>query len=352
MLFFFFDFFDAHGFVWLISLVEDMKNILQLTQSNVKAQFHRLLINGGPGDLFGHSAVCDSGARMIVFGGSDPQGKFPGEVWMLNIEENSWKCIGADAGFSGRQFHSAIMYDGNMWVFGGLSNSIHQDLAVFDCSLLKWKMIASLGQVPSPRYGHCSVVHNDILYVFGGHDKNGFACNDLYEFHFSQLSWEKPLIRGIVPKEVYHHSAVVHEGSMYIFGGYRKNYNEISEYRFATKSWSFLQTSGNAPMPRWGHVAAVHGKSMYIIGGRDRVSNFSDCFCLNFETNVWKKIDCEGVDGRFFSSVIIFNDSLYVFGGRNIHSFCFNDTLKHSLKDWDMSVDDSLVRAFQIIFFR
>lgn len=312
-----------------------MKNILQLTtNSDSKVHFEQLDVKDGPGDLFGHTAVCDAsfGGRMIVFSGSDPKGKFPNDVWILDLEEMTWRCVNGEDCPNGRHFHSAVFYDGSMWIFGGTSNGIHQDLNVFNCSSLKWSTVTTLGVAPCPRYGHCSVVHNDIMYVFGGYDQNGFACNDLYEFDLASLTWSKPTISGVVPKEAYHHSGVVHKGSMYCFGGYRKAYNEILEYRFATKSWSFLQTSGNAPMPRWGHSAVVYGNCMYVVGGRDRVTNFSDCYCFNFDTNVWKKIECVGMEGRFFSSAILCNDSMYIFGGRNIHAFCFNDTLFHSLK--------------------
>jgi hypothetical protein len=105
----------------------------------------------------------------------------------------------------------------------------------------------------------------------------------------------------------------------------RKTYNEIQEYRFATKSWSFLHTSGPAPKPRWGHAAAVYNHHMFVFGGRDRVSNFQDLFCFNFDSRVWKKIECGGIDARFFCTGVVVEDCFYVFGGRNIHSFAFND---------------------------
>ncbi len=108
----------------------------------------------------------------------------------------------------------------------------------------------------------------------------------------------------------------------------RKTYNEIQEFRFATNTWSFLHTSGTAPKPRWGHVAVVLDRQMFVFGGRDRVSNFQDLFSFDFDSRVWRKIECSGVDSRFFCSGAALGDCMYVCGGRNIHSFAFNDVLR------------------------
>jgi len=69
------------------------------------------------------------------------------------------------------------------------------------------------------------------MYIFGGYDKDTFVSNDLYEFNFNTLTWKKVKTKGRYPKDRYHHSAVVYQGSMYIFGGF-KCFNELMEYRF------------------------------------------------------------------------------------------------------------------------
>jgi hypothetical protein len=51
------------------------------------------------------------------------------------------------------------------------------------------------------------------MYVYGGSDRNGFACNDVSEFSFVNLSWERA-VGGGAAQEAFHHSAVVYEGSM------------------------------------------------------------------------------------------------------------------------------------------
>lgn len=287
---------------------------------------------------------------MVVFGGSNNEGVFQAGVHFLNLGEKKWVTVPlSQDGPTGRHFHSCILYERSLWVFGGSSNGIHQDLFRFNLDSNHWSGVACLGTMPSPRHGHSAVVYNDCMYVYGGYDRMGFVCNDLYEFCFATLSWDRPA-QGSNAKEAFHHSAVVYQGSMYTFGGYRKSYNEIQEYRFATKTWSFLHTVGTPPKPRWGHAAVVSGNCMYVFGGRDRVSHFQDLYCFSFDTRMWHRVECDGIDGRFFCSGVVHDSWLYVFGGRNVHNFSFHDTWKVSLKEaTEDRRDDSIVDDMQAL---
>ncbi len=210
--------------------------------------FERVGAAGGgeaPVEMFGHSTVVDPceqrrcslcaslyscalvfaafGGRIIVFGGADITGAvFYNDVWLLSVAHNRWTRVKAEglSAPSGRHFHSCVLFERALWVFGGSSNSIHQDLYKFNLDTLHWSSVGTLGVLPSPRHGHSAIVYNDCMYVYGGFDRNGFACNDVCEFSFATLSWDKPVHAGAA-QEAYYHSAVAYEGSMYTFGGYR-----------------------------------------------------------------------------------------------------------------------------------
>lgn len=72
---------------------------------------------------------------------------------------------------------------------------------------------------------------------------------------------------------------------------------------------------------------------MFVFGGRDRVGNFQDLYSFNFDSRVWRRVETSGVDARFFSSLSVFEQWMYIFGGRNIHSFAFNDLLRVNVAD-------------------
>lgn len=160
---------------------------------------------------------------MLVLGGSLAGGHFSADLWTLSLHTRVWHSqpVGS-SGPSGRSFHSCVLHDRSLWVFGGTSNGIYADLHQYNLDTNTWTAVAAAGRAPTPRYGHTAVVVGDTMYVYGGYDQMGFACNELFEFSFVTLTWDKPATCGAVPKEAYHHSAVVHQGSMYTFGGYRK----------------------------------------------------------------------------------------------------------------------------------
>jgi hypothetical protein len=69
--------------------------------------------------------------------------------------------------------------------------------------------------------------------------------NDLLRFDVKEKSWGRAVSNGLPPAPRYHHSAVVHGCSMYIFGGFSgdihsnsnlTNRNDLWEYKFTTGS--------------------------------------------------------------------------------------------------------------------
>lgn len=91
---------------------------------------------------------------------------------------------------------------------------------------------------------------------------------------------------GVPPAPRYHHSAVVHEGSMFIFGGYTgdlhsnsnlANRNDLWEYKFGNGQWTEWHYDPpstpdprrrKAPVPRSAHSAAVYDGKLIIFAGR------------------------------------------------------------------------------------
>jgi hypothetical protein len=70
---------------------------------------------------------------------------------------------------------------------------------------------------------------------------------------------------------------------------------------------------------------------MYIFGGRDAVSHFSDVFEFHFETLSWKRASADGITPRFFAAAVADDEYLFVFGGKNIHNFPYNELYKYNL---------------------
>eukprot|EP00817_Percolomonadidae_sp_ATCC50343_P002089 CAMPEP_0117419084 /NCGR_PEP_ID=MMETSP0758-20121206/727_1 /TAXON_ID=63605 /ORGANISM="Percolomonas cosmopolitus, Strain AE-1 (ATCC 50343)" /LENGTH=94 /DNA_ID=CAMNT_0005199957 /DNA_START=457 /DNA_END=741 /DNA_ORIENTATION=- len=66
---------------------------------------------------------------------------------------------------SGRQGHTSIAYNGQLWIFGG--NDSNQ-LIKFDPILAKFELIQSYGDVPHGRNHHSATQLDHYMYILGG----------------------------------------------------------------------------------------------------------------------------------------------------------------------------------------
>jgi len=134
------------------------------------------------------------GGTLIIFGGCDDQGQFCTDLHFFTLENRKWSVMLAKEcpGFpKGRQFHTAVIYEDWMYIFGGNSNGYYNDLHRFHLDLCQWEEVvprSDPSQTPTPRAGHSAVVYDRHMYVFGGYDKFGMSCNDLYQLNFGLFS--------------------------------------------------------------------------------------------------------------------------------------------------------------------
>lgn len=290
-----------------------------------------------PPDIYGHTAVLDEGGGgvMIIFGGCNTKGEFLSTLHELNLETFTWRKVSNLSGTpEARQFHSAVLHHGYMYVFGGTGNTTYNDLHRYHIDTQTWSKVKTRGSVPSKRYGHTAVVLGDSMYIFGGFDQAyGLARNDLYTLNLVTMEWKLMKTEGIIPKDLYHHCAVVHQGSMYVCGGCGPLVPELLEYRFGSNTWSVVNTTGGPRTARWGCAAAVCQGVMLLCGGRDAVGNFGDLYEFHFESFSWIQTSgSHGISPRFFHSAIVHDDYMYIFGGRNLYHFSFSDLYKCSVE--------------------
>ena len=133
-----------------------------------------------------------------------------------------------------------------MILFGGHDGSRHlSDTHIFDFDTRTWMMVVTEGPPPIPRDSHVSVLHGNSMYVFGG--SSGVAMNDLHELqlpsnHTSPARW-RPVhtLQVDQPRDRFCHVAVVHNDSMYVFGGYdgTDRLNDFIRFDFSVYDLSF-----------------------------------------------------------------------------------------------------------------
>lgn len=116
--------------------------------------------------------------------------------------------------------------------------------------------------------------------------------NDLLRFDVKEMSWGRALLTGCPPAPRYHHSAVVHNTSMYVFGGYTgdihsnsnlTNKNDLFEYKFNSGQWVEWKFNSKSPVPvpRSAHGAAIFDNKLWIFAGYDGNARLNDMWTVS-----------------------------------------------------------------------
>lgn len=208
-------------------------NILKRAWAPVRA------VPGPPYPLEGHSAhmvqLEDGQAVMLVFFGYSPIYSYINKVQEYNIGSNSWQVLSTNgAGVLGGYGHSSVYDDASGCVFvhagyKALSNNKYglvDHLYRYHVHSRTWWILKDSGLA---RYLHSMVLLSGTLLVFGGNTHNDTSLsNGAKCFSADFLAYDIACDEWIVlPKPGLHrdmnrfgHSAVVSNGSMYIFGGF------------------------------------------------------------------------------------------------------------------------------------
>jgi len=184
--------------------------------------------------------------------------------------------------------------------------------------------------VGARRSKHTVVAYKDAVYVFGG-DNGKSMLNDLLRFDVKEKSWGRAFSNGPPPAPRYHHSAVVHESSMFIFGGYTgdihsnsnlHNRNDLWEYKFPTGQWIMWNGPGRKSVARSAHGAAVYDGKLWIFAGYDGNARLNDMWTISLlpgDTRQWEEVvqsgECPPTCCNF--PVAVARDCMFVFSGQS-----------------------------------
>ncbi len=87
-----------------------------------------------------------------------------------------------------RWAHTAVAYDGAMYICGGCNEkgANFKEVMQFGFNTYQWAVLKEVNNVhPSPRDSHASFAHKNKLYLFGGTSSNT-RLNDLWEFNIDK----------------------------------------------------------------------------------------------------------------------------------------------------------------------
>ncbi|XP_047737878.1 uncharacterized protein LOC108683196 [Hyalella azteca] len=152
-----------------------------------------------PSGRRGHSAVL-AGNKMIVYGGFQDLHGSTNEMWTFIVLQEVWQkvCCRGDLP-PARHAHTAVLYDGFMWVYGGMTDlQERNDLWKYHVESRTWTVVRAR-QGPGCLHSHVAAVLRGVMVVFGG-ERQGELLDELWRFHFSTLIWERLIPSGPKPQ--------------------------------------------------------------------------------------------------------------------------------------------------------
>ncbi|KAG8432130.1 hypothetical protein GDO86_016675 [Hymenochirus boettgeri] len=196
--------------------------------------------------------------------------------------------------------HASALYDGHVYLYGGRQDCHLGDLWRYNIEHNDWEQLPSTKEAPDSLEGHSMVAHKGVLYVFGG--LIDLAANQeqtpLWMYVIDTRMWYQGRSgknKGKRPTNRKGHSAVSYQGSMYIYGGYFDITGAVDEFwtfGFDTKTWSPVipRTRRLGPGPRHGHTAVTHNGAMYLFGGFKHMEEQNDLWRFDFRRHNWSNV--------------------------------------------------------------
>ncbi|CAG2123208.1 unnamed protein product, partial [Medioppia subpectinata] len=111
---------------------------------------------------------------------------------------------------------------------------------------------------PPSRHTHSAVMHNNSMYIYGGMT-DLIVRSDFWKWDFRTRRWHR-IKANKSPGELSGHTAIEAFNSMFIFGGEKSGtlLRDLWRYHFKTEHWERVNAEGIIPNSRCRHVAVVN----------------------------------------------------------------------------------------------
>ena len=256
-----------------------------------------------------HQAVVYQG-RLYVLGGYDGSANIE-DMWS-SADGKTWSLEAAPA-WPKRQLHQAVAHQGRLYVLGGNDGSTRYNDVWSWAKGENWSLNkANDDNGWEARNGHQVVSHNSRLYVLGGYDGTD-RLNDLWS-SVDGANWS---FEGNVEWTIRaRHQAVSHNGRLYVLGG--TSGNSLNSIRNDVWSWAegdsgWREEKGNNNdfwSKRYSYKALSRDGLLYVMGGFDNSFLSQNDVWSSADGVIWEKVADANWDGREGLAAVIFPSHL------------------------------------------
>ncbi|KAG7366449.1 Kelch motif-containing protein [Nitzschia inconspicua] len=244
--------------------------------------------NPGPPSPRDRHVAFAFGNSVYIHGGFDGTSRVA-DFWGFDLSSMTWREVSVLGGRppSPRHSHSAIVWRDSFFCWGGYDGSYKSDLHQYDFTTSQWNLVTTTGRRPKARYRATAVVFRNAMILYGGHDGTRHL-SDTHIFDLENRAWSSLITEGPCPVPRDSHIAVVHSNSMYIFGGSSGTaMSDLHELQLPLSpalpaKWRSVSCGTAEPRPRFCHTAVVHNDTLFIFGGYDGALRLNDFIRFDF----------------------------------------------------------------------
>lgn len=243
------------------------------------------------------------------------------------VEPVNWVKVTAAAGWQPRDSQGEVVFQDQLWIFGGWFDSFHEPPRdVWSSADGKtWKLVAK-----DAPWKHSdlpmTLVHNDRMWFMGGWYKGRLPGHSASSEVWSSVDgsqWEQATAAaGWTPRIAA--ASVVFQNKMWILGGTENYYfgddkslkNDVW-YSSDGKEWK-QATADAGWSPRAYHQAAVLGNKIYVFGGGNYVPKYhavNDVWSSEDGVKWTKVTDAAPWSARLWFSTAVYRNKMWVLGG-------------------------------------
>ncbi len=275
--------------------------------------------------------------NIWVIGGSD-QSTYYNDVW-YSSDGNYWFDATNSTGvipFTGRYGHTSVVFKNSIWVIGGFStngspapnNYFPTNDVWYSGDGTNWNCATSGTGFPV-RFYHTSVVYNNKIWVIGGGcsgEGPQIFYNDVW-YSSDGTNWNKATANAAFSQR-YGHSSVVFNNLMWVIGGYQPGSpNLLNDAWYSSDGTNWYSSTTNASFTaRQNHISISTNNLMYVIGGANGLNCFNDVWYTGDGTNWTRAVDNDLAFGaRSSFTGLYFNNKIWVIAGAGSSGAYYND---------------------------
>ncbi|XP_071972889.1 uncharacterized protein [Engystomops pustulosus] len=265
-----------------------------------------------PSARWGHSTcLCDPETAILIGGEGANEKSCQDSLWKLELDSDFWfqmdsLCSGSAPQCSRGHTATFDPETKKVFVYGGMRDKHwFSNIYMLDTLHWKWTLVTAVGKVPTLSY-HTATMYQRELYVFGGLCPQvgadvGICTNALYIFNPEYKIWYQPIVEGERPLSRYGHSATLLSNRLVLFGGRRSpspvylNDVHILDLGYMEYTAVSSPSLSERPSPRCFHAAMqVSEYKLLIHGGCSGSGSLADAFIFSLDTLSWNLIKFGG----------------------------------------------------------